>query len=277
MIIRMMIGRKSSKSLLKGGWLRITFILDPGVNAWARENLCLPSITSTVLDLHVPRLRFSRVLFSVSIVLLASLTTHAQTKITIDHNNGAAINPEFRFKSVPSPSRSDSATNARVMIVDGEADPNSAGVAALTDGLLPNSDDQPRRNFFVTAGSGGARLLMDLGRVTDIAQINSYSWHPGSRAPQLYRVWASDGSDPKFNVRPKANIDPRSCGWKMIATVDTRSNDESKDVGQFGVSVTDASGTLGKFRYLLFDCYVTEVADDFGNTFYSEIDVVAKK
>jgi hypothetical protein len=208
---------------------------------------------------------------------IATALTHAQTKITVDHNTGAAINPEFRFKSVPSPSRNDAATSARVMIVDGEADPNGAGVAALTDGLLPNSDDQPRRNFFVTAGSGGARVLMDLGHAIEIAQINSYSWHPSARAPQLYRVWASDGSDPKFNAQPKANIDPRTCGWKIVATVDTRSSDESKDVGQFGVSVTDASGSLGKLRYLLFDCYVTEVADDFGNTFYSEIDVVAKK
>ena len=218
-----------------------------------------------------------RCLLAMVTVVIATVVTHAQTKITIDHNIGAAINPEFRFKSVPSPSRSDAATNARVMIVDGEADPNGAGVAALTDGLLPNSDDQPRRNFFVTAGSGGARVLMDLGHTIEVAQINSYSWHPSARAPQLYRVWASDGSDPQFNAQPKANIDPRSCGWKLVATVDTRSSDESKDVGQFGVSVTDASGSLGKFRYLLFDCYVTEVADDFGNTFYSEIDVVAKK
>lgn len=211
------------------------------------------------------------------LVAATAFVTQAQTKITIDHNAGPAINPEFKFKSVPSPSRNDAATNARVMIVDGEADPNSAGIVALTDGLLPNSDDQPRRNFFVTAGSGGARILMDLGRVTDIAQINSYSWHPSARAPQLYRVWASDGSAPKFNAQPKANIDPRSCGWKIVATVDTRSSDESKDVGQFGVGVTDVTGSLGKFRYLLFDFYVTEVADDFGNTFYSEIDVVAKK
>src|SRR5882724_298429 len=216
-------------------------------------------------------------IFAILILIIGAVTSHAQTKITIDHNTGAAINPEFRFKSVPSPSRSDAATNARVMIVDGEADPNGAGVAALTDGLLPNSDDQPRRNLFVTAGSGGARVLMDLGHTIEIAQINSYSWHPSARAPQLYRVWASDGSDPKFNAQPKANIDPRSCGWKIVATVDTRSSDESRDVGQFAVSVTDASGSIGKFRYLLFDCYVTEVADDFGNTFYSEIDVVEKK
>ena len=251
---------------------------DLGVSLCPCGECSLAGFNHRVTEDHRDRTEGARYpIIAILILIISALTAHAQTKITIDQNTGAAINPEFKFKSVPSPSRNDIATNARVMIVDGEADPNSAGVAALTDGLLPNSDDQPRRNFFVTAGSGGARLLMDLGRTIEIAQINSYSWHPGSRAPQVYRVWASDGSDPKFNAQPKANIDPRSCGWKMIATVDTRSKDESKDVGQFGVSLTDASGTLGKFRYLLFDCYVTEVADDFGNTFYSEIDVVAKK
>jgi hypothetical protein len=216
---------------------------------------------------------------SLAIIILSlfQLTAHAQIKITIDHNTGAAINPEFKFKSLPSPSRNDAATNARVLIVDGEADTNSAGVSALVDGLLPASDDQPIRNFFIAAGSGGARILIDLGRVIDVGQINSYSWHPDDRAPQVYRVWASDGTAPNFNDAPRANIDPRNCGWKMMATVDTRSDDETKDGGQWGVSITDARGSLGKIRYLLFDCYVTEVADDFGNTFYSEIDVVAKK
>ena len=46
---------------------------------------------------------------------------------------------------------------------------------------------------------------------------------------------------------------------------------------QYGVSITDASGALGKYRYLLFDCIETETDDPWGNTFYSEIDVVAKK
>jgi hypothetical protein len=206
----------------------------------------------------------------------AVLTCHAQTKISIEHNTGASINADWKFKTVPSPSKSDAASKARVSVVDGPVDGNSAGVEALTDGILPASDDQPRRNFFIAPGSGGARLLMDLGKVMDVAQINSYSWHPGSRGPQVYRVWVSDGSGPNFNEAPKANIDPRSCGWKVLATVDTRSNDETRDGGQWGVSIADASGSLGKFRYLLFDCYVTEVADDFGNTFYSEIDVVAK-
>jgi hypothetical protein len=209
--------------------------------------------------------------------LLSTFVVHSQTRITIDHNANAAINAEWKFKSVPSPSHDDAASKARVLIVDGQADGNSAGVGALTDGILPNSDDQPRQNFFIAPGSGGARILIDLSRVIDVAQINSYSWHPGARGPQVYRVWISDGAAANFNEAPKANLDPRTCGWKVLATVDTRPNDEANDGGQWGVSIGDASGSLGKFRYLLFDCYITEAADDFGNTFYSEIDVIARK
>ena len=212
-----------------------------------------------------------------AIVIPASLmvTAHAQVIITIDHNTGKAATAEFKFKHVPSPARDDAATEAKLTMVDADADPNSADISALTDGTLPTSDDQPRKNFFLRAGSGGGRVRMDLGNVIEIAQINTYSWHPAARGPQVYRLWASDGADAKFNDAPKANINPAACGWKLIATVDTRSNDEDKDGGQFGVSITGQSGNLGKFRYLLFDFYVTEIADDFGNTFYSEIDVVA--
>ncbi len=235
----------------------------PGVNAWAREK---PRI------LHI-----KSALAVIAAIWVVASSAQAQTKITTDQNTGSATNAEFKFKSVPSPARSDAAAKARVLIVDGEADGNSAGVEALIDGVLPNSDDQPRRNFFIRTGSGGARILIDLGKIIEVAQVNSYSWHPGSRGPQVYRVWVSDGSAANFNEAPKANTDPRTCGWKVLATVDTRSTDEAKDGGQWGVSITDRSNSLGRFRYLLFDCYVTEVADDFGNTFYSEIDVIAKQ
>lgn len=218
-----------------------------------------------------------RVLISATAFGLFAVTMQAQTRITIAHNDTQTANAEFKFATVPSPSRTDAATNARVVIVDGEGDPNGADVTALVDGILPTAPDQPRQNFFVAAGSGGARLLIDLGRVLDIAQLNSYSWHANSRAPQVFRVWGSDGSSLQFEGEPKANVDPATCGWRVIAIVDTRSEDANKDGGQFGVSITDLSGSLGKFRYLLLDCYVTEIADNFGNTFYSEFDVIAKK
>src|SRR6185369_10284033 len=66
---------------------------------------------------------------------------------------------------------------------------------------------------------------------------------------------------------------PESCGWKLIGKVDTRPT-EGQGGGQYGVSISDSSGDIGKYRYLLFDLFRTETADPFGNTFYSEIDVI---
>ena len=89
-------------------------------------------------------------------------------------------------------------------------------------------------------------------------------------------MYASDGTESNFNAKPRGNIDPTSCGWKLIATVDTRPK-QGDTGGQYGVSITNSGGSLGKYRYLLFACAATETDDDWGNTFYSEIDVIAKK
>jgi hypothetical protein len=214
-------------------------------------------------------------LFASVILSVLSLDARAQPNIIIDHNDNKTANAEFKFKRVPSPARNDAAAKAILTLVDAEPDGNSADISALNDGLLPDSEDQPRKNFFLSSGSGGGRLMMDLGKVIEIAQVNSYSWHSGSRGPQLYRLWASDGSASNFNAEPKGNIDPATRGWTSIAIVDTRTDEE--DGGQYGVSINAAAGILGKYRYLLFDFYPTEVADNAGNTFYSEIDVVTKK
>lgn len=214
--------------------------------------------------------------FTIAALLILTFTTHAQVKVTTDHNSNATANAAFKFKNVPSPVKDDAATKAKLLLVEGEVDGNGADLSALTDGALPTEEDQPAANFFWNAGTGGGRFQMDLGSVIDIAQVNTYSWHPNTRGPQVYRLWASDGTEFKFNATPKSNIDPATCGWKLITVVDTRSK-EGTDGGQFGVSITDSRGSLGKYRYLLFDCYVTETGDEDGNTFYSEIDVVAKK
>jgi hypothetical protein len=85
---------------------------------------------------------------------------------------------------------------------------------------------------------------------------------------------ASDGADPKFNVSPPNGVDPVTVGWTLIAVVDTRTP-QSDPGGQYGVSIRKASGPLGRFRHLLLACFATESDDDWGNTFYSEIDVIA--
>ena len=217
-----------------------------------------------------------QLLFTTIALFSLTASVQAQLKITADHNPNATASGAFKFKNVASPVKDDAAAKAALSVVEGEIDGNGADLSALIDGAFPTEEDQPAANFFWNAGTGGGRFQMDLGRVIEVAQVNTYSWHPNTRGPQVYRLWASDGADPKFNATPKTNIDPVTCGWKLITVVDTRSK-EGNDGGQFGVSLTDARGSLGKYRYLLFDCYVTETGDEFGNTFYSEIDVVAKR
>jgi hypothetical protein len=68
-------------------------------------------------------------------------------------------------------------------------------------------------------------------------------------------------------------MDPEKGGWKLIANVDTRQKGAVVG-GQYGVNISDAGGAIGKYRHLLFDISRTEADDDFGNTFYSEIDVI---
>jgi hypothetical protein len=191
--------------------------------------------------------------------------------VVFDHNPNSTANREFKFKNLPSPSKDDAATHAKLTLIDGDLDGGSAELDALTDGRLPRDEDEPGSNVYFRAGSSGGRFRMDLGSVIPIVQVNSYSWHPNARGPQLYKLYASDGSDPKFNPDPKRGVDPASCGWKLIALVSTIS-DRGEDGGQYAASVSD----VGKYRFLLFDVYVTELYDNWGNTFYSEIDVISK-
>jgi hypothetical protein len=190
-------------------------------------------------------------------------------RIVFEHNSNSVATREFKFKNIASPSQDDAASRAKLTLIDGDLDGGSAELAALTDGRLPRDEDEPGSNVYFRAGSTGGRFRMDFGAAIDIAHVNSYSWHPNSRGPQLYKLYAADGSDPKFNLDPKRGVDPASCGWKLIALVSTLP-DGGDMGGQYGASVSD----VGKYRYLLFDIYVTELYDNWGNTFYSEIDVI---
>jgi hypothetical protein len=222
------------------------------------------------------RERTNKLGFMIALLFVLTVASSSQIRVTVDRNTGAEANPNFKFKNVPSPAKDDAAARAKVSLVLGQRDAAGAGLSALTDGLLPGSEDDPASNFFFNADTDGGRILMDLGSSIQIAQVNTYSWHVEARAPQVYNLYASDGSSPGFDARPGNKTDPATAGWKLIATVDTRPK-QGEPGGQYGVSITDGSGVLGKYRYLLFDCVETETDDPWGNTFYSEIDVVAKK
>jgi hypothetical protein len=214
--------------------------------------------------------------YSLSLSLLASLyaaPAHAESGVATALHRGDAATAEFALDGVPRPSTTDAANTATFRVLAGEPDANGAGVECLNDGSLPSRDDEPGANFFFAAGTEGGRWLVDLGKSTSIKQVNTYSWHPSSRGPQVYRLFAAPvGGD--INVERSGRRDPASRGWQLVAEVDTRDEDAG-DGGQYGVSIADdAGGNLVETRYLLFVIESTETNDPFGNTFYSEIDVV---
>jgi hypothetical protein len=213
--------------------------------------------------------------FATGALLVTSLTlpSHAEVKVTVDRNPSDSASASFKFKTVPSPSRTDAAGSAKFTLLDGARDRNGGSLEVLRDGKLPREADQPSANFFFAQGSKGGRLLMDLGNVTEIKQVNTYSWHGGTRGPQVYKVYAADGTKEGFVSGPKQDADLEKTGWRLIATVDTRPKGEDFG-GQYGVQIADESGPIGKYRYLLFDISQTEDKDPFGNTFFSEIDVI---
>jgi hypothetical protein len=211
-----------------------------------------------------------------SLMLFLANAVRAEVKVTVEHNEDEKATGDFKFKDIPGPSKDDAATHAKFSIVDGERDPNGGDLDKLNDGKLPTEEDQPDENFFFNAGTEGGRIGIDLGKAIAVKQVNTYSWHPNTRGPQVYKLYAADGSAADFKTEPKSGADPAKCGWKLLATVDTRPK-EGTGGGQYGVSISDAGGTLGKYRYLLIDTQRTESDDPFGNTFFSEIDVVEQR
>ena len=203
---------------------------------------------------------------------LSQATARGEITVSVGHHDVSEASAKFHFDNIPDPVKGDAGERGKIIVVDGERDGNGARPGVLIDGLLPKNEDQPGRNFFFGASNGG-RVMLDLGSVIEVRQVNTYSWHPGTRGPQVYQLFASDGSAAGFEAQPKRGTDPEKVGWKPVAQVDTRPKSGEMG-GQYAASVADSAGALGKYRYLLFDIQKTSEADPFGNTFYSEIDVI---
>ena len=206
-------------------------------------------------------------------LLYSSARVSGEVKVLMEHNANDRISSRFKFEQIPSPSKTDAATRASFTLVDGIKDGNGGDFEKLHDGRVPAEEDQPSECFFFNAGTEGGRLLVDLGAAIQIKQINTYSWHSNTRGPQVYQLYASDGKGEAFNPQPKRDIDPAKAGWTSIAKVDTRPK-EGPMGGQYAASISASDGAVGQYRYLLFDIFPTEAEDSFGNTFYSEIDVI---
>jgi len=216
---------------------------------------------------------FSTLIVGASVLLASAVAGLSEVKTVVDRNDSAQAGAEYKFKTVRAPAKGDAGTPAKFTLVDGDRDRNGADLDALHDDRVATEGDQPSECFFFRAGNDGGRIQADLGNAIEIKQVNTYSWHVATRGPQFYTLYASDGTAAGFNAQPKRGTDPAQCGWKLLAKVDSRPKDGEMG-GQYGVSISDSDGALGKFRYLLFDIFRTEDADPFGNTFYTEIDIL---
>jgi hypothetical protein len=184
----------------------------------------------------------------------------------------SASDTAFKLSPAPRPATNDAATGAVFTLVDGQRDRNGAGLAALNDGRVPWDADEPSKNFFFNNGTNGGRIQIDCGKPLSVQAVNTYSWHPRARGPQVYKLFAATGDEKDFKHAPKREIDPKSCGWKLVATVDTRGKGEG---GQHAVTITNSGGNpLGEFRYLLLDVETPNPRNPQSNTFFSEIDVI---
>jgi hypothetical protein len=138
-------------------------------------------------------------MYVLAALAVVAVDARAEVAATVGRNAGGA---NFKFDNVPVPSKSDAAAKAKVTLVDGTRDRNGGDVTVLTDGLIPRVDDQPRANFFFAPGSDGGRILLDLGEAVDVKQVNTYSWHPAARGPQVYTLYGSVGTAGGFDDLP---------------------------------------------------------------------------
>lgn len=93
----------------------------------------------------------------------------------------------FNFATVPSNSSSDTANGLVFTVLAGVVNGGAANASRLTNGVAQTTNDQPASTFFFNDNNRG-RIQVDLGQNLSITQINTYSWHNGSRTPQVYRV-----------------------------------------------------------------------------------------
>ena len=193
----------------------------------------------------------------------------AEVEVKAERSNSSF----FDFRSIPLPAVNDAAADAKIEIISGEVDENGKSKSALNDGQVPSSNDQPSSNFFFAGGDEGRRILFDLGKVVNVKSVASYSWHPDERAPQVYSLYAAKGDEDGFVSSLKSGTKPEDAGWTFIAHVDTNRRRGPRG-GQHAAMIQDSKDNLGSYRYLLFDVSKSVEDSPFGETFYSEIDVI---
>lgn len=171
------------------------------------------------------------------------------------------------------PSRLDYATKASVSMraVDGFAPvrgphSDSAELSSLHDGEAAESaDDTKRCVWFDRAGNNAkGRVAIDLQGVVDVRRFHVYSWHRAERAPQNWRLYASNAA-----AMPDAtSAKPQQAGWTAVGAASTKSLGRG---GKHAVALAHPDGrSIGEARWLLLE---TEPEGTANGCFLTEIDI----
>ncbi|HWE94860.1 MAG TPA: sigma-70 family RNA polymerase sigma factor [Tepidisphaeraceae bacterium] len=194
--------------------------------------------------------------------------------VLVEHHAAEKSKPHAPFVTVPNPTADQNvARTGKFSVVDGKLGDYSGAPGVLNDGRLAGTADDPRASLFFDFGTLEGRFRLDLADATPIERISTYSWHKSHRGPQVYKVYGSDGAARDFDPAPKIGTDPTGHGWKLIAAVDTRPA-RGDDGGQYAASIGNVGGSLGTYKHLLFVAFVTETTDEWGQTFFNEVDVI---
>lgn len=191
-------------------------------------------------------------------------------QIVVEH--AESVDEANQFPTIAPASGSDAGNLATFRLIAGSPDHNSAAIEVLSDGQLPTSSDEPRSNFFL-AGTGPARLLIELPQPRAIEQIRTYSRHPRGRGPQRYSVYIRESDQQASPQQLELGPEADDSGWQLLAEVDTRSAGHSRATTAVAIRPAESAVTLGTHRYLLLVVEKGEPDDSFGHTFYSEIDL----
>lgn len=209
--------------------------------------------------------------YSLATLLLASTTAFAADPAVKITTGQSPTDAAFKVNGIPAIAINDAGSEAFFKLISGKADEACGVLPVVKDGKPPGDQDDPDGNFFFAIGEKGGRITADLGKAIAIKNVATYSWHPGARAAQQYKLYAADGSANGFNAAPAADVDPATVGWKLVAEVNT----SDKAPGQQAALIATESGEpLGNYQHLLFDIKANEQPNGQGNTFFSEIDIV---
>ena len=179
------------------------------------------------------------------------------------------INTYNNWTTVPNTTTDDVALGKTVTLCDGTLNVNggSQAVSALTDGLWQTSNDNPGRSVFGSDFTN-YRVSIDLAKSYSVSEIDAWSWHSGVRAPQEYYVWgaaspSATGTSLKFNTYAFGG-GLASAGYTMLGHVATGTAS--------GKWTTQLSGSIGTYRYLVFDIAPAPVSPNLAS-FFGEIAV----